>query len=112
MKDFLTDGLKVMVKITTEGEMSIHTVPFEWTEEMMDSMADELLDTEGAEKHDLGLDESGVMRTVLYCYSQSYGHLLDLNEHLKDGMLEALNMLTMIYGDAVIALSPSFLEVR
>lgn len=112
MKDLVDATKKVMVKIATDGEIEIHHMPWDWTEEMMDAMADDLLDTEGAEKHDLGLDESGVMRTVLYCYSQSYGHLLDLNEHLKDGMLEALNMLTMIYGDAVIALSPSFLEVR
>ena len=85
MKDFLTDGLKVMVKITTEGEMSIHTVPFEWTEKMMDSMADELLDTEGAEKHDLGVDDTSIMRAVIYSYNQSYGHLLDFNQHLTDG---------------------------
>ena len=111
MKDFLTDGLKVMVKITTEGEMSIHTVPFEWTEKMMDSMADELLDTEGAEKHDLGVDDTGIMRAVIYSYNQSYGHLLDFNQHLTDGLMEGLNTLVALKGDAVVALSPSWLEV-
>jgi len=112
----MIDGIdatkKIMLKVTTDGDTSLHHVPWDWTEEMMDAMADDLLDTEGAEKHDLGLDEGGVMRTVIYCYSQSYGHLLDFNQHLKDGLLEGLNTLTMIYGDAVVALSPSFLEVR
>lgn len=112
MKDYIDATKKVMVKISTEGEYSIHHVPWDWTEAMMDAMADDLLDTEGAEKHDLGTDESGVMRTVIYCYSQSYGHLLDFNQHLKDGLLEAINTLTMIYGDAIVSLSPSFLEVQ
>ncbi len=111
VKEFLSEGLKVMVKITTKGEMSIHTVPFEWTEEMMDSMADELLDTEGAEKHDLGVDDTGIMRAVIYSYNQSYGHLLDFNQHLTDGLMEGLNTLVALKGDAVVSLSPSWLEV-
>lgn len=103
---------KMLVKIKTTGEMEVHAVPWEWTEEEMDCMADELLDTEGAEKHELGVDETGIMRTVIYSYSQSYSHLLDFNEPLKEGMLEGINTLVMLYGDAVVALSPSFLEVN
>ena len=103
---------KMLVKIKTTGEMEVHAVPWEWTEEEMDAMANELLGTEGAEKHELGVDETGIMRTVIYSYNQSYGHLLDFNKHLKDGMLEGINTLVMLYGDAVVALSPSFLEVN
>lgn len=105
-------GHKVLVKIATTGEMSIHTIPMDWTESMVDQMADELLDTEGATKHDLGEDDTGVMRTVIYCYNQSYEHLLDHNPHLTDGLMEGINTLVMLKGDAVVSLSPSFLEVR
>lgn len=112
MKDIIEKGNKILVKIDTLGEMSIHMVPMDWADHMVDSMADDLLNTEGAEKHDLGDDETGVMRVVIYCYNQSYQHLLDHNPHLTDGLMEGLNTLVMLKGDAVVYLSPSFLEAR
>ena len=108
MKDLVEMGQKVLVKITTGGEMSIHTIPMDWTEAQVDAMADDLLDTEGATKHDLGEDDTGVMRTVIYCYNQSYQHLLSHNKPLTDGLMEGLNTLVMLKGDALVALSPSW----
>ena len=112
MKDLVEMGQKVLVKITTGGEMSIHTIPMDWTEAQVDAMADDLLATEGATKHDLGEDDTGVMRTVIYCYNQSYQHLLSHNKPLTDGLMEGLNTLVMLKGDAIVALSPAFMEVR
>lgn len=110
--DLMDMTQKILVKITTGGVLTVHTIPMDWPEHMVDSMADELLDTEGAEKHDLGEDSTGVMRTVIYCYNQSYEHLLQHNKALTDGVMQSLNTLVMLKGDAVIALSPSFLEVN
>jgi|13_taG_2_1085334.scaffolds.fasta_scaffold11557_3 hypothetical protein len=99
---------KVLVRIKTDGEMSVHSIPVDWPEDAVDDMANELLNTEGAEKHDLGEDSVGVMRTVVYCYNQSYK--LEHNKPLTDGLMEALNTLVMLNGDVVLALSPTFME--
>ena len=100
---------KVLIFVPLIGETEVHNIPMNFTRNSMRLMASEILGTEEAWEHEVGVDDNGVMRCYVYTLNQDgeLGH----NTTVCDTLVMAMNTLTYFEGDCVIALEPSYLEV-
>ena len=99
---------KVLVHVTVDGMVEIHQYPGHMSDEDMWEIASDMLGTEKAYKHEFSTDYDHLVRARLYTMKQGDG--LEHNKHLTDGVMEGLEVLTYIEGDAVLSLNPAFLE--
>ena len=100
---------KVLIHITVDGEVNMHQWPGATPDAMMWEIASDLLGTEKAIRHEIETGWDHLVRARLYTMKQGEG--LPLNQHLTDGVMEGLEVLMYIEGDAVLSLNPSWLEV-
>ena len=99
---------KVLIYVPVEGSPEVHSVPMDFSRASVRSMAADMLGTEQALEHEIGVDDMGVMRCYVYTLNQD-GEL-EHNTTVCDTLVMAMETLTYFEGNCVVALEPSYLE--